>query len=58
MTQLFNELVELLEVIEKGGDLPPMGPAHQRLVELDVSERGSDGVLEVGDGSSSCSGSL
>ena len=34
MTQLFNELVELLEAIEKGGALPPMGPAHQRLVEL------------------------
>lgn len=58
MTQLFNELVELLEALEKGESPPLMGPAHQRLVELDVSERGSDGVLEVGDGSSSCSGSL
>ena len=58
MTQLFNELVEFLEAVEKGEFPPPMGPAHQRLVELDVSERGGDGVLKVGDGSSSGSGSL
>ena len=38
MTQLFSELVELLEAIEKGGDLPPLGPAHQRLVELDEED--------------------
>ena len=38
MAQLFSELVELLEAIEKGGDLPPMGPAHQRLVELDEED--------------------
>ena len=50
MTQLFNELVEFLEAVEKGESPPPMGPAHQRLVELDVSERGGDGVLEVDDG--------
>ena len=48
MTQLFNELVEFLEAVEKGESPPPMGPAHQRLVELDVSERGGDGVLDVG----------
>jgi hypothetical protein len=38
MAQLFNELVELLEAIEKGGDLPPMGPAHQELVKLDEED--------------------
>jgi len=45
MTQLFNELVELLEAIEKGGDLPPMGPAHQELLEVDD---GSDGGMSYG----------
>jgi hypothetical protein len=38
--QLFNELVELLEAIEKGGDLPPMGPAHQELLEVDEDSDG------------------
>ena len=33
MTQLFDELVELLEAIEKGGELPPVGPAHQQWVK-------------------------
>ena len=34
MTQLFRELVDLLEAIEKGGDVPPVGPAHQELMRL------------------------
>jgi hypothetical protein len=38
MTQLFNELVEFLESIEKGESPPLMGPAHQRLVELDEED--------------------
>ena len=38
MTQLFNELVELLEALEKGESPPLMGPAHQRLVELDEED--------------------
>ena len=33
MTQLFRELVDLLEAIEKGGDVPPVGDAHQELLE-------------------------
>ena len=29
---LFAELVELLEAIEQGKELPVMGPAHQEMV--------------------------
>jgi hypothetical protein len=43
MTQLFNELVELLEAIEKGGDLPPMGPAHQELMQLQEQQSEPEG---------------
>ena len=32
MTQLFRELVEFLEATEKGGDVPPVGDAHQELI--------------------------
>ena len=38
MTQLFRELVDLLEAIEKGGDVPPVGPAHQALIESETEE--------------------
>jgi hypothetical protein len=34
MTQLFNELVEFLESVEKGESPPLMGPAHQELMQL------------------------
>lgn len=45
---LFAELVELLEAIEQGKELPVMGPAHQGMVNKKAPADAGASVHSVG----------